>query len=296
MEHRNIARGTTFCSVLFVCLLSTTPACCLALQEQIETAQQHEVETASPASPSEGNVEAHFRLEAGKIFENSKRWDEAEKQYISLGAVPAASPSQKKLALEGLIRTQRARLHDSRAGLYGEELDSVGKWLLRIVVVIVGIAILLDFVLHLFGGTGVEIAPFSISDDGKLKAQIESSFLESRARLLVSNLPSGWVRRSIMFSLEPGPIADLSLEAAGFKFAGLASLWRYLIRPRFRITGGGYSGKVATTVHAEIWRRRWWFGQSLEEVVIHEITAPLRVERLEEFVYAVFLRIWYAPR
>ena len=181
----------------------------------------------------------------------------------------------------------------------GQALDAVGAWLLRVLVAAVLLSLLASAVLQFRYSTGgVEVAAFSTPENKKLGNQIGSSFLKLRAKLLSATLPSSRTRSQIMIPIDPGPVSDLSFEAGGFKLAGLASLWRLFFRPRFRVTGGGHVGAASVTLHAEIWRRYWWFGSRLQPSLIVDIPTPhqLDVVQLENFVYAVFLRILYAPR
>jgi hypothetical protein len=224
-----------------------------------------------------------FHLEAGKVYEDAELWEEAEKQYLAAVEDSCSSLAERQLAIQAIKRTRIHRLGRVRfvefLGSWGQAVDSTAAWLR-------------------YSTAGVEVAAFSTPQDEKLGSQIASSFLKLRAKLLNATLPSSSTRRQIMIPIDPGVLSDLSFEAGGFKLAGLASLWRLFLRPRFRVTGGGHVGTGSVTLHAEIWRRHWWFGSRLDEGLIAEMAAgqQLDVVELENFIYAVFLRILYAPR
>lgn len=250
-----------------------------------------------------GDRIADFSLRAAATYEELRAWKEAEERYLAAGTDACSSEDTRKTALEGVERVSKHRIKEGRfetaQDLWGHAVDSAGAWLLRILVVAAVVSIFLIGAFRVPDTVnGVEVARFVTPTDKKLAGQIESCFVKGRAKILNATAPLPRMRRQITLPIDPGVLSDLSFEAGGFKLAGLASLWRLFIRPLYRITGGGHASPGSITFHAEIWRRTAWFGSSLHGTVIVEVPSPNGVDiaRLEDFVYAIFLRVLYAPR
>ncbi len=244
---------------------------------------------------------AHPRVRLGQTYESIELWDEAEEHYLA--AAEDSSPAVRQLALDGIHRVRgrqsfRLRLEQSLDS-WGQGVDAAGAWILRFFVATVLLSLLaVTFFQFRYRTGGVEIAAFATPGDRKLGSQISSCFTKVRAKLLTAGLPFLGRRRQILIPIDLSNLSNLSFEVVGFKLAGLASLVRLFLPPRFRVTGGGHLGAGSVTLHAEIWHRWRWFGYRLQETLTSDIPSPreLAVVQLENFVYAVFIKILYAAR
>jgi hypothetical protein len=258
---------------------------------------------AAPHACHGGPGAADFQLKAGISYENLRAWKEAEERYLAAGGDTCSSKGTRKLAIEGIERVRARQIAEAHVGerfdYWGRAVDSLGGWLVRGFVLAVVLSIFWIAALRIPDAWGaVEVARFVTPADKKLASQIESSFVKARAKLLNTSSPYLGARRQITIPIDPGVLSDLSFEAGGFKLAGLASLWRLFFPPLFRITGGGHIGTGSITFHAQIWQRWGWFGSRLRETVIVEVPSPhgLDIVQLENFIYAIFLRVLYASR
>lgn len=250
-----------------------------------------------------GQDTGDFNLKAGSIFENLRAWKEAEDRYLAAGGDACSSAGTRKLALEGVQRAREHGMAEERVGeeldRWGHTIDSIGGWLLRMLIAAVIVSVVWIAVVRIPDAvSAVEVARFATPADESLASQVESAFVKARAKLLNTGSPFLRSRGQITIPIDPGVLSDLSFEAGGFKVASLASLSRLFFPPLFRITGGGHVGAGSITFHAQIWQRRRWFNSILRESVIVDVPSPhgLDIVRLEDFVYAIFLRVLYASR
>jgi hypothetical protein len=84
-----------------------------------------------------------------------------------------------------------------------------------------------------------------------------------------------------------------SFEVAGMKVPDLSLILKWLVRPRFKVTGGILALSPNKYVYAEVWRRRAWFGSRPPTVVAREIPGgEANTVELENFIFDVYLKAY----
>ncbi len=254
-------------------------------------------------SPSTSNAAGPQHITLARLYELAGRPEDAEKHYLM--ALDDPAPWVQQEAFRSLGRA----MHRGRT--WAEFADGVGAWTLRVFIAVTLLILLVSIASHFPSATaGIDIAAFATPAEAALQGQIASSFSKVRAKLLKSALPASGLpplrgrgaNLPLLLPIDPGDLSELSVDAGGFKIAGVMPSLRLLLRPRFRITGGAHLDAAAVTFHAEIWRRWYWFGEELQDTVVMTLgrsasangTPSGAVPDPELFVYAVFLRILYA--
>jgi tetratricopeptide (TPR) repeat protein len=239
-------------------------------------------------------------LQIAATYEKSEQWSQAETYYVK-AAESAQNQLDRQTALEGIERSRKKSVATLDSVLKQTAwLPETGTLLLRI----------LGTVILLFAAVRFYIALRAISrstkiwqfdgDEG-LSKLIQSAFPGVRAkafsvlRFNAIKLPQ---TVSNVFPFVPIHLTDYlpeeAVEIGDLKIPSLASLLRFLVRPRLEIEGGILSWDSQSFVYAHVWRNRW-FSSELRTIVTANVPKlDLKGAALELFIYDVYLKTWQA--
>ena len=246
----------------------------------------------------------HLRL--AEIYEELGLWKEAKAEYLKA----ANDPSAQSWALDGLRRVCSQPL--TRSARFNQTWESVQTTIWRCIEIFVSFFLVYAVVrttrVVIETSKGMEIGAFAVDGDDPLASQISVTF--ARIRSMISDAyceGDEFLGRSAIDFVLPRLdqtlpynqlLPEVSFEAAGLKISNLNSLASWLLRPRFRVTGGVLNAQYQSIVHAEIWEKEGWFRYKLRGARTHHIPS-LRYHEglvaLEVFVYDVLLTVIYAP-
>jgi len=235
-------------------------------------------------------------LELARFYEGTQQWQQAE-SHFSEAAKTAPSSFIRNEALEGMTRARDAQ-HPM--------LKSVMAWtdpvfLAPYVIRPFGLLAILTFIFIAFiaikeGYNSIVIHPFD-GDDELAKALVVR-FPAVGAK--VTRLLESPNRVFLQATVQTPPIVVPRLkellpteafEIAGIKVPDLNVLLRWIVRPRFQVSGGFSPSGQLTLVYAEVRRRRKWFALSPVASVTRSIPiGPRRETELEIFIYEIYLR------
>lgn len=239
------------------------------------------------------------QLQLALFYEGAQQWSEAETNFKEV-AKNAPSAAVRDSALAGLKRVEEAQ----HAGLKNTLLNwtapsTLGPLLLRGLIVIgVPLVIYLFFLALKEGSRAMVIYPFE--GDEVLAKHLAVGFSAVRAGVInilgtaTVNLPE---TVSTVYPFVSPNLNDLfpqgSFEVAGMKVPDLSIILKWLVRPRFRVTGGVLALSSNKYVYAEVWRRQGWFGSRPPTVVIREIPGgEANTIELENFIFDVYLKAY----
>jgi hypothetical protein len=197
-----------------------------------------------------------FEFDLAKVYEDEKKWKDAEEQYIAAGK--AGSKLVRTQALEGVKRAHDHRYLEIWVEVFDRWLGYIGRFL--------GVILLLVILWRIWKVyRAIEVIPFDASTDDARKrlAFSLSSASEELPRIL--GPPRMGVIDSVPFIILPGlegefPDPAEDLEIGGTKLP-LSNLIKLLRRPRVKVVGRWNVGALTGSANARVLRRRrYWFG------------------------------------
>jgi predicted DCC family thiol-disulfide oxidoreductase YuxK len=237
------------------------------------------------------------QLQLALFYEGAQKWSEAETNYTE-AAKNAPSTAVRDAALAGLQRVKEAQHPRLNAFLrWTDWLPTLGTLLLRVLPVLVIALVLFIIGLAVWESFGaMVIDPFD--GDEALSKRLAIGFPAIRAKEIRALGPPSSLPQivSVVHPFVPPRIEDLlpleSFEISGMKVPNFSIILKWLIRPRFRVTGGILQTPPHRYVYAEVWRRKWtWFGSRLVTVVTREIPrGAARTVEIENFIIDVYLK------
>jgi hypothetical protein len=236
-------------------------------------------------------------MQMALFYEAAREWPEAAAAFTEV-AKNATSNAVRNSALAGLKRVREAQYPGLKTALrWTDWLPTLGTLLLRVLPALIIVLALLIIGLALRESFGAMVI-YPFDGDEALSKRLAVGFPAIRAKEITTlGLPSSLPQVvAVVHPFVPPRLEDLlppeSFEVSGMKVPNFSIILKWLMRPRFRVTGGILQTPPHRYVYAEVWRRKWtWFGSRLATVVTRKIPrgAPRTVE-IEHFIIDVYLK------
>jgi Calcineurin-like phosphoesterase len=233
------------------------------------------------------------QLQLALFYEAAREWPEAETNFAE-AAKNAPSNAVRDSALAGLKRVKEAQHPGLKTVLrWTDWLPTFWTLLLRVLPVLIIALVFFIIGLAVWESYGsMVIYPFD--GDEALAKRLAVGFPATRAKVATILEPGASV--TVVYPYVSPSLEEMfpqdSFEVGGIKVPNLSIILKWLVRPRFQVTGGVLQTPPQRYVYAEVWRRRWtWFGSRLVMVVTREIPrGALRTIEIENFIFDVFLK------
>lgn len=243
--------------------------------------------------PSAENNELQLAL----FYEGEQQWSDAESHFRE-AAAKAQSTSDRNTALAGLKRVKDPSHPWVKTTLRWSDPGFLAPYILRpLGLAVIVLVLWLLYVGVRDGSRGMTVRPFE-GDEGLAKL-LAVGFPATRARIMkiLGTADQSFVKPVIgvypfVFPRLDELLPQESFELAGIKVPNVNILLKWLVRPRFQVTGGISDLSVEKYIYAEVWRRKGWFGTELIALTTREIPSGYysgRVE-VENFILDVYLK------